>query len=48
VLFAADANEGPDLKDPDGAPVPHDAVLRHTMTALGAGFAEIVTARTKC
>jgi nicotinamidase-related amidase len=43
VLFVADANEGPDLEDPDGVPVPHDAVLRHTTTALGAGFAEIVT-----
>ena len=43
VLFAADANEGPDLQDPDGVPVSHDAVLHHTMTALGAGFAEIVT-----
>jgi ureidoacrylate peracid hydrolase len=43
VLFVADANEGPDLEDPSGAPVPHDAVLRNTMTALAAGFAEIVT-----
>jgi nicotinamidase-related amidase len=43
VLFVADANEGPDLEDPDGVPVPHDAVLRHTLPALGAGFAEIVT-----
>jgi nicotinamidase-related amidase len=43
VLFSADANEGPDLEDPDGVPVPHDAVLHNTMTALGAGFAEIVT-----
>ena len=42
VLFAADANEGPDLKDPDGVVVPHDAVLRHTLTALAAGFAEVV------
>ena len=44
VLFVADANEGPDLADSSGAPVPHDAVLRATTTALGAGFAEIVTA----
>ena len=44
VLFVADANEGPDLEDAAGTTVPHDAVLRHTMTALGAGFAEIVTA----
>ncbi len=44
VLFVADANEGPDLEDQSGAPVPHDAILRNTMTALGAGFAEIVTA----
>ncbi len=43
VVFVADANEGPDLEDPAGAPVPHDEVLRHTATALGAGFAEIVT-----
>jgi biuret amidohydrolase len=43
VLFAADANEGPDLEDPSGRPVPHDDVLRNTLTALGAGFAEIVT-----
>ena len=43
VVFVADANEGPDLEDPSGAPVPHNAVLRHTTTALGAGFAEIVT-----
>jgi nicotinamidase-related amidase len=43
VLFVADANEGPDLEDPDGVLVPHDAVLRHTLTALAAGFAEIVT-----
>jgi len=44
VLFVADANEGPDLEDPSGRPVPHDEVLRNTMTALGAGFAEIVAA----
>ncbi len=44
VLFVADANEGPDLEDPAGRPVPHDAVLEHTLTALAAGFAEIVTA----
>jgi len=43
VLFVSDANEGPDLDDPQGNPVPHDAVLRNTTTALGAGFAEIVT-----
>ena len=43
VLFVADANEGPDLEDLDGVAVPHDAVLRHTLTALAAGFAEIVT-----
>jgi nicotinamidase-related amidase len=43
VLFVADANEGPDLEDPSGRPVSHDAVLVHTLTALGAGFAEIVT-----
>ena len=43
VLFVADANEGPDLVDPAGAPVSHDGVLRATLTALGAGFAEIVT-----
>jgi len=44
VLFVADANEGPDLEDPSGRVVPHDQVLRNTMTALGAGFAEIVSA----
>ena len=43
VVFVADANEGPDLEDAAGEPVPHDAVLRNTTTALGAGFAEIVT-----
>src|SRR5262249_14526398 len=35
VLFVADANEGPDLEDAQGRPVPHDEVLRSTMTALG-------------
>jgi nicotinamidase-related amidase len=44
VLFVADANEGPDLEDASGRLVPHDAVLRSTLTALGAGFAEIVAA----
>ncbi len=43
VLFVADGNEGPDLEDAQGAPVPHDVVLAATMTALGAGFAEIVS-----
>jgi nicotinamidase-related amidase len=43
VLFVADAVEGPDLEDPSGRPVPHDAVLEHTVTALAAGFAEVVT-----
>jgi len=43
VVFVADANEGPDLEDTAGAPVPHHEVLRNTTTALGAGFAEIVT-----
>ncbi len=43
VLFVADANEGPDLEAADGTTVPHDAVLRNTMTALRAGFAEIVS-----
>ena len=43
VLFVADANEGPDLEDAEGAAVPHDVVLAATTTALGAGFAEIVT-----
>jgi nicotinamidase-related amidase len=42
VLFVADAVEGPDLRDPSGRLVPHDAVLAHTVTALAAGFAEIV------
>jgi nicotinamidase-related amidase len=44
VLFAADAVEGPDLEDAEGRAVPHDAVLAGTLTALRAGFAEIVTA----
>jgi ureidoacrylate peracid hydrolase len=44
VLFVADANAGPDLQRMDGTPVPHDQVLQHTMAALAAGFAEIVTA----
>ncbi len=43
VLFAADAVEGPDLEDADGREVPHDVVLASTVTALGAGFAEIVS-----
>jgi nicotinamidase-related amidase len=43
VLFAADAVEGPDLEDAEGREVPHDVVLANTVTALGAGFAEIVT-----
>jgi nicotinamidase-related amidase len=43
VLFAADAVEGPDLEDAEGRPVPHDVVLANTVTALRAGFAEIVT-----
>ena len=43
VLFVADGNEGPDLQHADGTPIPHDQVLRHTIAALGAGFAEIVT-----
>ena len=43
VLFAADAVEGPDLEDAEGREVPHDAVLANTVTALAAGFAEIVT-----
>ena len=42
MLFAADALEGPDLEDADGREVPHDVVLANTVTALGAGFAEIV------
>jgi len=42
VLFAADAVEGPDLEDGEGREVPHDVVLANTVTALGAGFAEIV------
>jgi nicotinamidase-related amidase len=44
VLFVADAVEGPDLEDAEGREVPHDAVLASTVTALGAGFAEIVGA----
>jgi nicotinamidase-related amidase len=43
VLFVADANEGPDLQDAAGLSVDHVAVLDNTMTALSAGFAEIVT-----
>lgn len=41
VIFVSDANEGPDLADPSGEAVPHDRVLEHTLTALGAGFADI-------
>jgi len=43
VLFAADAVEGPDLEDAEGREVPHDTVLANTVTALGAGFAEMVS-----
>jgi nicotinamidase-related amidase len=43
VLFVADAVEGPDLEDGEGRAVPHEAVLASTVTALRAGFAEIVT-----
>ncbi len=43
VLFVADANAGPDLQRLDGTPIPHQEVLAHTMAALAAGFAEIVT-----
>ena len=43
VLFVADAVEGPDLEDSEGRAVPHEAVLASTVTALRAGFAEIVT-----
>ncbi|HMK92598.1 MAG TPA: isochorismatase family cysteine hydrolase [Thermoleophilia bacterium] len=43
VLFAADAVEGPDLEDAEGRPVPHDQVLAGTVTALRAGFAEVVS-----
>jgi hypothetical protein len=43
VPFVADAVEGPGLEDAEGRPVPHDAVLANTVTALGAGFAEVVT-----
>jgi nicotinamidase-related amidase len=44
VLFAADAVEGPDLEDAEGREVPHDVVLANTVTALRAGFAEVVSA----
>ena len=43
VLFVSDANEGPDLQDAEGNLVDHTAVLDNTITALSAGFAEIVT-----
>ena len=43
VLFAADAVEGPDLEDAEGRAVAHDAVLNNTVTALRAGFAEVVS-----
>jgi biuret amidohydrolase len=43
VLFVSDANEGPDLEDVNGNTVPHQQVLASTLTALAAGFAEIVT-----
>ena len=35
--------KAPISKSADGMTVPHDAVLRNTMTALRAGFAEIVS-----
>lgn len=44
VLFVRDANEGPDLPGPDGQPISHAKVLENTLTALGNGFAEIVSA----
>jgi nicotinamidase-related amidase len=43
VLFVSDANEGPDLQDAAGNIVDHSMVLDNTITALSAGFAEIVT-----
>jgi biuret amidohydrolase len=43
VLFVSDANEGPDLEDPQGNPVSHQQVLVSTLTALAAGFAEIAS-----
>jgi nicotinamidase-related amidase len=43
VLFVSDANEGPDLEDADGNLVSHEQVLANTITALSAGFAEVVT-----
>ena len=43
VIFVSDANEGPDLVGPDGQTVPHTEVLRSTITALSAGFAEVVS-----
>lgn len=43
VLFVRDANEGPDLAGPDGQPIGHAKVLDNTLTALGNGFAEIVS-----
>lgn len=43
VLFVSDANEGPDLQDLKGNAVSHQEVLTSTLTALAAGFAEIVT-----
>jgi nicotinamidase-related amidase len=43
VLFVSDANEGPDLQDAEGNIVDHTAVLSNTITALSAGFAEVVT-----
>ena len=43
VLFVSDANEGPDLQDSEGLLVEHTVVLDNTITALSAGFAEIVT-----
>lgn len=43
VLFVRDANEGPDLASPAGDTVQHDVVLANTITALGNGFADIVS-----
>lgn len=43
VLFVRNAVDGSDLVGPDGETVGHDMVIYNTVTALSAGFAEVLT-----